>query len=1150
LVVVGFGCSDAEPLPDAKDTAAAEVPAGDIRLVPGVCIEDGECEDGNPCTVHVCTEAGCQPAGFAAGVECDDADPCTVEDQCLEDGQCAGEAKECDDANLCTLDGCDAGSGDCTHANAPDGILCDDGLACTLNDTCQAGLCTGAAVVCPDANPNDCKALGCDPAKGTCTVEAVLPEGHGCKDGNPCTDDDACDGEGSCKPGSKHVCDAEHPCKKAWCNDKAKEDENPCISDWKEADVGCDDGDACTEDDACVPVADGPALACEGTAIACADNNDCTSDTCDPEAGCIFSATPKEGMMCALPGGCGLCTAGSCGADVAVCDDGNTCTTDTCATGGPCQHEPVTGGLCDDGEACTQSDHCEAGACVGEVMSCLDGNDCTVDTCDQGQCKHPPVTDGTACEDGDNCSVEDYCLEGVCLPGAYNPECQALCGDGVCAYPDTALLCPVDCGACGDGICGLHENGPNGGSCPQDCLTACGDGECEGGEDYVSCIVDCGGCGDGFCGLNESEALCPGDCPKACGNKLCEPGETDLTCPADCLPPCGDGLCGKGETMVNCPADCAVCGDGYCGKGEPQANCALDCASACGNGLCEGGEGATDCPTDCGACGDGVCGYVETFESCSLDCAPGCGNDLCTAPAGESAANCPADCLVDADKDGIANGNDNCIFAPNPGQEDADQDEQGDPCDPDDDNDGEGDASDCQPTDPAVSHLLGETCDGKDNDCDGQTDEEAPAGCELYYLDADGDGFGLESMSKCLCAPLMLFSATTAGDCAPLDPEVHPEAGESCNGQDDDCDGGIDEPDALGCELYYTDADGDLFGDAAVSACLCEAAVPYVTQTAGDCWPELPAAFPGAVELCNDLDDDCDGETDELWPDKAGPCSLGVGECVAWGIWVCLQDGSGLECNALEGQAGGEVCDGKDNNCNGVTDEGLGSTTCGKGVCLHTVENCSGGKPQTCDPMAGAGAESCDGKDNDCDGVTDEDQGTTTCGKGPCSHTVQNCAGGKLQPCNAFEGAIAESCDNADNDCSGDVDNGCDDDSDDYCASAMKTIGKPAVCPNGGGDCCDTDSASNPGSWFQTVPNKCGSWDIDCSGLVEYWYTDVYSKCWLSSWPAVPMCHGEGWAGGLAACGTTAKWQLCKQVDNPTKHCEAQGTKYLVQECL
>ena len=146
--------------------------------------------------------------------------------------------------------------------------------------------------------------------------------------------------------------------------------------------------------------------------------------------------------------------------------------------------------MCDDGEPCTE-DSCAAGLCVflpaGDGSECAeDGLVCTQDLCSGGLCVHPPAENGLPCDDGEDCSVEDHCWKGTCTAGGYadTPVCMSACGDGICAYPDSAviveglILCPQDCGWCGDGVCGVKEAGANGGQCPADCLTTCGNGKC------------------------------------------------------------------------------------------------------------------------------------------------------------------------------------------------------------------------------------------------------------------------------------------------------------------------------------------------------------------------------------------------------------------------------------------------------------------------------------------------------------------------------------------------------------------------------------------------------------------------------------------------------------------------------------------------
>ena len=96
----------------------------------------------------------------------------------------------------------------------------------------------------------------------------------------------------------------------------------------------------------------------------------------------------------------------------------------------------------------------------------------------------------------------------------------------------------------------------------------------------------------------------------------------------------------------------------------------------------------------------------------------------------------------------------------------------------------------------------------------------------------------------------------------------------------------------------------------------------------------------------------------------------------------------------VPGEPKGEVCDQMDNDCDGETDEDLGTTDCGKGQCLHPVANCKDGGPEACDPLLGKKDEMCNGWDDDCDGDTDE-------GGGLCGESGYECCGGicKMGPC-------------------------------------------------------------------------------------------------------------------------------------------------------
>ncbi len=344
-----------------------------------------------------------------------------------------------------------------------------------------------------------------------------------------------------------------------------------------------------------------------------------------------------------------------------------------------------------------------------------------------------------------------------------------------------------------------------------------------------------------------------------------------------------------------------------------------------------------------------------------------------------------------------------------------------------------------------------EVCDGIDNDCDGVVDDGVPG-----VGNACGTATGQCQKGSTACVGGVLVCQGG----------VQPQP-ESCNGLDDNCDGTADNA-PLTDQPSYSGllAERRQLLPAPESALVPAGRRHLQRRRLAD--RTLPDRLFGVrrrngwkcqggkaptPEVCDDVDNNCNGTKDDGLGSPVGDsCGTNVGECTL-GVNIC--DKGVIKCNGQGGTA--EICDGKDNDCDGTIDNGLpigGSCTPTydtnlypgdrtKGECKPGVNQCDPQNPTvpTCVGGQGPEPEVCDGKDNDCDGQIDESgpapdgiDGTTNpldpsqkigdaCGtnEGECKQGTLSCSQGKFV-CTGGVGPQPESCDCLDNDCNGKID--------------------------------------------------------------------------------------------------------------------------------
>ncbi len=240
---------------------------------------------------------------------------------------------------------------------------------------------------------------------------------------------------------------------------------------------------------------------------------------------------------------------------------------------------------------------------------------------------------------------------------------------------------------------------------------------------------------------------------------------------------------------------------------------------------------------------------------------------------------------------------------------------------------------DCDDTNADINPNATEVCDGIDNNCDGQIDEGQQL--SAYFLDADNDGYGslADVVQACPGMPPMGY-VENAMDCDDTNPDIHPDQTETCDGLDNDCNGSID--DGLTIFTYYVDSDGDGFGEAATSldTCLSDAPAGFATN-AMDCDDSNADINPDKAEICDGIDNDCNGMADDGLTvftyyldadgDLFGNPDITIDTCGAVDpnySYVL----NGFDCDDTNPNVNPfmmEVLDSLDNDCNGLVDDGI-----------------------------------------------------------------------------------------------------------------------------------------------------------------------------------------------------------------------------------
>ena len=454
-------------------------------------------------------------------------------------------------------------------------------------------------------------------------------------------------------------------------------------------------------------------------------------------------------------------------------------------------------------------------------------------------------------------------------------------------------------------------------------------------------------------------------------------------------------------------------------------------------------------------------------------------------------------------------------------------------------------SDDCNDHDAEIYTGADELCDGIDNNCDAQVDEDTATDAPTWYTDADSDGYGDPSDAASACAqPDGRVADST--DCDDTDKAIHPAAQEVCDSTDNDCDTLTDDDDdsldATTGATFYADADSDGYGDPGDAADACLQPAGRVADST-DCDDGDSAINPGASEVCDgaDTDEDCSGTADDgdsgldtstrsVWYHDADSDSYGdPGDAVDACNQPAGRVSDSTDCNDGDGAINPgavEVCDGADTDedCNGVADDD------DSGVDSATHATWYG--------------------DGDGDGYGDATDTTDACDL-PSGHVADD------TDCDDTDAAVnpgaVEVCDDADTDedCNGvadDDDSGLDtssttswypdSDGDGYGDedSPSESCAQPSGSVADGTDCDDDDSAINPGATeaCDSIDNDCdasstatgATWQASTSSSA----TDV-SSTFSGGTYSSPAAYSISSAGTLTLCGSSYYAELTVTAD-------------------